>query len=190
MKRAKVDGVEIPAQAVEFEFARLARFYRENGMSPEEIERCKDALEDKALEQAIGAMLIRRRADSIDIKVGGEELDAALEKTVRDAGGRGELLAKLAKSGIGEKELLASLLNGVKMDKVVEQACSGAEEPTEADVAAFYEANKAAYEAAGKGLGDVHDAIRNLLRHNSRGKALDAFVAELRKDARIEYYDD
>ncbi len=36
-------------------------------------------------------------------------------------------------------------------------------------------------------LVDVHDQIRDLLRHDARGRALDAFVAELREKANIEY---
>ena len=36
-------------------------------------------------------------------------------------------------------------------------------------------------------LPDVHSQIRELLRHEARGKALDAFVAELREKAAVEY---
>lgn len=34
---------------------------------------------------------------------------------------------------------------------------------------------------------DVHDQIKDLLRHEARGKAMDAYVAELREKATIEY---
>jgi len=34
---------------------------------------------------------------------------------------------------------------------------------------------------------EVHDQIRDLLRHEARGRAMDAFVAELREKAQIEY---
>ncbi|MBO4708892.1 MAG: peptidylprolyl isomerase [Kiritimatiellae bacterium] len=48
------------------------------------------------------------------------------------------------------------------------------------------------YKADEKGGGqqtivDVHDQIKDLLRHEARGKAMDAFVAELREKATIEY---
>ena len=36
---------------------------------------------------------------------------------------------------------------------------------------------------------DVHDQIKDLLRHEARGKAMDAYVAELREKATIEYKD-
>ncbi|MGN0834070.1 MAG: peptidylprolyl isomerase [Kiritimatiellia bacterium] len=48
------------------------------------------------------------------------------------------------------------------------------------------------YKADEKGGGaqtlvDVHDQIKDLLRHQARGRAMDAFVAELRAQAKIEY---
>ena len=50
------------------------------------------------------------------------------------------------------------------------------------------------YKADEKGGGqqtivDVHDQIKDLLRHEARGKAMDAYVAELREKATIEYKD-
>ena len=36
-------------------------------------------------------------------------------------------------------------------------------------------------------LVDVHDQIKDLLRHEARGRAMDAFVAELKEKAKIEY---
>jgi hypothetical protein len=33
----------------------------------------------------------------------------------------------------------------------------------------------------------VHDQIKDLLRHEARGRAMDAFVAELRENAVVEY---
>ena len=36
---------------------------------------------------------------------------------------------------------------------------------------------------------DVHDQIKDLLRHEARGKAMDAYVADLREKATIEYKD-
>ena len=50
------------------------------------------------------------------------------------------------------------------------------------------------YKADEKGGGqqtivDVHDQIKDLLRHEARGKAMDAYVADLREKATIEYKD-
>ena len=48
------------------------------------------------------------------------------------------------------------------------------------------------YKADEKGGGeqtlvDVHDQIKDLLRHEARGRAMDAFVGELKANAKIEY---
>ena len=50
------------------------------------------------------------------------------------------------------------------------------------------------YKADEKGGGqqtivDVHDQIKDLLRHEARGKAMDAYVADLREKTTIEYKD-
>ena len=48
------------------------------------------------------------------------------------------------------------------------------------------------YKADEKGGGaqtlvDVHDQVKDLLRHEARGRAMDNFVAELRANAKVEY---
>jgi hypothetical protein len=55
-------------------------------------------------------------------------------------------------------------------------------EPTEDDVAAYYHAH-----GMEQPLVEVADSIRDLLRHEARGRATEAFVAELREKATIEY---
>ena len=40
-------------------------------------------------------------------------------------------------------------------------------------------------ESVAQTLVDVHDQIKDLIRHEARGKAVDAFVAELREKAEI-----
>ena len=74
---------------------------------------------------------------------------------------------------------------------LVSQVCAHVQDPTEDDVAAFFEANRATYGKDEKGnaqtLVDVHDRIKDLLRHEVRGRAVEIFVEELREAATIEY---
>jgi parvulin-like peptidyl-prolyl isomerase len=49
----------------------------------------------------------------------------------------------------------------------------------------IYKADERGGEA--KTLVDVHDQLKDLLRHEARGRAMDAFVSELRENAQIEY---
>ena len=67
MKKAFVNGEEIPREAVQLEFERLARLYAESGMAPDEIKRNVEKLLGQAQEQAIGAKLLLLRANQLGL---------------------------------------------------------------------------------------------------------------------------
>lgn len=293
MKIAKVNGFEVNKQAVGFELDRLVRFYMSHGMSMQEIKDNLVKLQEKALDQAIGARLLLERSQQLDVPVTTADIDAEIAKVIEQVGGEENFKKALAAQNISEEDFRKELEKGARVNKLVEQACTGVEEPTEQDVTDFYEAHKseyvtepkvlcqhilvkveenstsdeksAAFEkilaikeriAAGgnfaeeaeknsdcpsgreggslgwfgpgmmvpefdkvafemkKGevsgvvttqfgyhiiykadeqpggqqtLVDVHDQIKDLLRHEARGKVVDAFVAELREKAEIEF---
>lgn len=293
MKIAKVNGFEVNKQAVGFELDRLVRFYMSHGMSMQEIKDNLAKLQEKALDQAIGARLLLERSQQLDVPVTAADIDVEIAKVIEQVGGEENFKKALAAQNISEDDFRKELEKGARVNKLVEQACTGVEEPTEQDVTDFYEAHKseyvtepkvlcqhilvkvednstsdeksAAFEkilaikeriAAGgnfaeeaeknsdcpsgreggslgwfgpgmmvpefdkvafemkKGevsgvvttqfgyhiiykadeqpggqqtLVDVHDQIKDLLRHEARGKAVDAFVAELRDKAEIEF---
>ena len=287
MKHASVNGQEIAGEAVQFELDRLVRFYMGHGMTMDEIKANLPKLEEKALEQAIGAKLLLDRAQQLDLPVTAADIDAEVAKVVTQVGGEENFKKALEAQGITEIQFRKELEKGAKVNKLVEQACSGVAEPTEDEVAAFYTAHKAEfvvphqvlcqhilvkgsddaaldkikairerivsggadfaeeakknsdcpsgqqggslgwfgrgmmvpefdkvafemkkgevsgvvstqfgyhiiYKADEKGGGeqtlvDVHDQIKDLLRHEARGRAMDAFVAELREQVKIEY---
>ena len=293
MKIAKVNGFEVNKQAVGFELDRLVRFYMSHGMTMQEIKDNLPKLQEKALDQAIGARLLLERSQQLDIAVSAADIDAEVAKVVEQVGGEENFRKALAAQNITDEAFRKELEKGARVNKLVEQACTGVEEPTEQEVADFYEAHKgeyvsepkvlcqhilvkvednstsdeksAAFEkilaikdriAAGgnfaeeaqkhsdcpsgreggslgwfgpgmmvpefdkvafemkKGevsgvvttqfgyhiiykadeqpggqqtLVDVHDQIKDYLRHGARGKAVDAFVAELREKAEIEF---
>ena len=287
MKHAIVNGVEIGGEAVQFELDRLVRFYMSHGMTMDEVKQNLPKLEEKALEQAVGAKLLLDRAQELDIPLMAADIDAEVSKVVTQVGGPENYKQALDAQGITEAQFRKELEKGAKVNKLVEQACSGVADPTEDEVAKFYEAHKAEFvvphqvlcqhilvkgsddaaldkikaireriveggadfaeeakknsdcpsgqeggslgwfgrgmmvpefdkvafemkkgEASGvvstqfgyhiiykadeKGGGqqtlvDVHDQIKDLLRHEARGRAMDAFVAELKANAKIEY---
>ena len=287
MKHASVNGQEISGEAVQFELDRIVRFYMSHGMTMEEVKQNLPKLEEKALEQAIGAKLLLDRAMQLDLPVSAMEIDAEISKVVTQVGGPENYKKALDAQGITEESFRKELEKGAKVNKLVEQACAGVAEPTEEEVAAFYEAHQAEYDepeqvlcqhilvkgtddkaldkikdireriVAGKAdfaeeakknsdcpsgqeggslgwfgrgmmvpefdkvafemkkgevsgivttqfgyhiiykadqkgggkqtLVDVHDQIKDLLRHESRGRAVDAFVAELRANAKVEF---
>ena len=293
MKHAIVNGQEISGEAVQFELDRLVRFYMSHGMTMDEVKQNLPKLEEKALDQAIGAKLLLDRASELDMPVTGADIDAEVAKVVMQVGGEENFKKALEQQGITEIAFRKELEKGAKVNKLVEQACAGVPDPTEDEVAAFFEAHKAEfvvqpqvlcqhilvkseesdlpeakaaafekirairerivaggdfaeeakknsdcpsgreggslgwfgrgmmvpefdkaafemkkgevsdivttpfgyhiiYKADEKGGGaqtlvDVHDQIKDLLRHNARGQAMDAFVAELRATATVEY---
>ena len=287
MKHAIVNGVEISGDAVQFELDRLVRFYMSHGMTMDEVKQNLPKLEEKALDQAIGAKLLLDRAQELDIPLMAADIDAEVSKVVTQVGGPENYKEALDAQGITEVQFRKELEKGAKVNKLVEQACAGVADPTEDEVAKFYEAHKAEfvvphqvlcqhilvkgsddaaldkikairerivsggadfaeeakknsdcpsgqeggslgwfgrgmmvpefdkvafemkkgevsgvvstqfgyhiiYKADEKGGGqqtlvDVHDQVKDLLRHEARGRAMDAFVAELRANAKIEY---
>ena len=293
MKTAVVNGVEISEEAVSFELDRLVRFYMSHSMSMEDVKKNLPKLEEKALEQAIGAKLLLDRSAQLDIPVSAADIDAEIAKVVMQVGGEENYRKALAAQNITEEAFRKELEKGARVNKLVEQACSSVPDPTEEEVTACYEARKdefvsphevlcqhilvktaeddipeaksAAFEkirairervvaggdfaaeakansdcpsgAEGGSLGwfgrgmmvpefdkaafemkkgevsdivttqfgyhiiykaderggeaktlvDVQDQLKDLLRHEARGRAMDAFVAELRENATIEY---
>ena len=287
MKKAIVNGQEIGGEAVQFELDRLVRFYMSHGMTMDEVKKNLPKLEEKALDQAIGAKLLLDQAAKLDLPVSAADIDAEVAKVVEQVGGPANYKKALAAQGVTEEQFRKELEKGAKVNKLDEQACSSVADPTDDEVAAFYAAHKDEYVAPeqvlcqhilvkgtddaaldkikdirarivegkadfaeeakkhsdcpsgqqggslgwfGRGmmvpefdkaafemkkgevsgivttqfgyhiiykadqkggekqtLVDVHDQIRDLLRHEARGRAMDAYVAELRDKAQIEY---
>lgn len=283
MKQAIVNGKAISPEAVGFELDRLVHFYRSHGMTTEEIKRNLPTLQEKAQEQAIGAHLLMERAFQLDLPISASDIDAEVAKVIEQVGGEENFHKALAAQKLEEAKFRKELEKGVRVNMLVNQACSHVPEPTEAEVEAFYEAHKKEFVAEhqvhcqhilikdgeqklrdirakilageadfaseakthsecpsgaqGGSLGwfgrgmmvpefdkvafsmkkgeisdpvktqfgwhiiykaderggesqtliDVANQIKDLLRHNARGRAIDAFVAELREKASIEY---
>lgn len=187
-KKAFVNGVEIGQGAVQFELDRLLRFYESHGVSKDEIEKSRPLLEEKALEQAIGARLLVDRAQQLDVPVTAADVEAEVSKVVAQVGGIENYRKALAAQGLSEESFRRELERGAKVNKLVAQACASVPEPTEDEVVAYWEANRALWSDGGqRTLVDVHDQIKDLLRHAARGRAMDAFIAELREKADVRY---
>lgn len=190
MKQAYVNGELISPEAVQFEMDRLMKFYLEHGVKAEDIKPNLEKLLERAREQAIGAKLLLMRAEQLDMPVPDSELDAEIEKIVKQMGGRGNFSRALALQKMSEDELRVQVRKGCRVNALVRQACQGVPEPEEADVAEYFAAHKTDFtseDGESLTLVDVADQIRDLLRHEARGRAVDAFVAELREKATIEY---
>jgi len=145
MKQAYVNGEAIPREAVQFELDRLAKFYLEHGMRKEEIEKNIQQLAEKAQEQAIGSKLLLMRAEELDIPVTDAELDREIAGIVQQVGGRDNFAKALAQQNLSEDDLRNNIRKGARVNKLVQQACEGVAEPTEAEVEAFYTQHQAEF---------------------------------------------
>ena len=145
MKKAFVNGEEITGEAVGFELDRLVRFYMSHGMSMDEVKQNLPKLEEKALEQAIGAKLLLERASMLDVPVEAADIDAEVAKVVAQVGGEENYRKALEAQGVTEENFRKELEKGARVNKLVAQACSSVPEPTEEEVVSFYEAHKSEF---------------------------------------------
>ena len=145
MKHAIVNGIEISGEAVQFELDRLVRFYMSHGMTMEEVKQNLTKLEEKALEQAIGAKLLLDRAMAIELPVAASDIDAEVAKVVEQVGGKANFEEALKAQGVSEENFRKELEKGVRVNMLVEQACAHTPEPTEQEVADYFAAHKAEF---------------------------------------------
>ena len=145
MKKAIVNGQEIGEEAVNFELDRLVRFYMSHGMSMDEVKQNLPKLQEKALEQAIGAKLLLDRAAQLELPVSAADIDAEVAKVVTQVGGEENYKKALEAQGISEETFRKELEKGARVNMLVNQACAHVGEPSEEDVEQFYSAHKDEY---------------------------------------------
>ncbi len=144
-KTIKVNGQVIPDEAIQFEFERLVRFYSEHGMSNDQIKQNLPELVEQAQNQAVGAKLLLDEAAKLDIPVSEAEVDQQVEQIVTQIGGREAFIKALDTQKTTEAKFREQMRQGKRVDKLVEQATSGTEEPTEADIEKYFADHKAEF---------------------------------------------
>ena len=121
MKTAIVNGTEISKEAVSFELDRLVRFYMSHSMSMDEVKKNLPKLEEKALEQAIGAKLLLDRSMQLDIPVSAADIDAEIAKVVTQVGGEENYRKALAAQNITEEAFRKEIEKGARVNKLVDR---------------------------------------------------------------------
>ena len=141
----KVNGKEIPRQAVEHELNRLIRFYVSHGMPEEQLRAQLPALKDRAEEQAVGTALLFEEAEQLGISVSDDEVEASVKRMAAEAGGPDKLRAILKKQGSDLHALRGEIRRGRRVDKLVAQVTASAPAPTESECRAFFDAHRAEF---------------------------------------------
>lgn len=148
MKQVFINGEEVTKEAIQFEFDRLVRFYSSHGMSKDDVRKNLDTLVKRAQEQAIGAKLLFERANQLDLPVKAEALDGKIAEIICQVGGRENFAKALAQQKMSEDDLRKQIEKGCRVDALVEQVCREVPDPTEAEIEAYYNANKGQFVAS------------------------------------------
>jgi peptidyl-prolyl cis-trans isomerase C len=140
----RVDGEAIPDAAIQYELDRLVKFYAQY-MPPEQIKAQMDALRKRAREQAIGAKLLIREADRLDLRVPTDDVEARLAEMEKNAGGGDVFERKLRDQKISMAELRAGIERGRKVDLLVERITADVTDPTEEEIRLHFEQHSQEY---------------------------------------------
>ncbi len=146
----KVNGREIPREAVEHELNRLIRFHAQHGVSEDRIRAELPLLKRRAEEQAAGTALLFAEAERLDIPVSDDEVEASLRRMTDEAGGPARLRAILERQGQNVQRLREEIRRGRRVDKLVERVTADTPEPTDAEAEAFFAAHRGEFGKAGQ----------------------------------------
>ncbi|MDA0578162.1 MAG: peptidylprolyl isomerase [Verrucomicrobia bacterium] len=135
----RINGQVIPPEAIEYELGRLVRFYSEH-MPEAEIRKQLDVLRERAKQQAIGAKLLLDEAGRLDLAVP-EEQDVLekLNEVVTSCGGREAFDALLKKQNVSEASVRAGIVQGRRVDMLVDRVAAGLSDPSEEELRAHFE---------------------------------------------------
>jgi parvulin-like peptidyl-prolyl isomerase len=134
----KVNGEQIPEQAILMEMKRLMDFYAQH-MSREELGRHAPLLLKRAKEQAIGMKLLVEEARRLRIEIPDADVEASCQKMVHDVGGDARLEEMLDRQGLTRQQLKNSIRVGKQIDKLVTQITTSATPCTDEEIRAYYE---------------------------------------------------
>jgi len=140
----KVNGEIIPESAIQYELARLVKFYSEH-MSAEQLREQMPILKKKAKEQALGAKLLLMEAESLDISVPDADVLAKLDELVESLGGQERFDALLAKQDVKLETIRDGLLRSCRLDRHIAKITEGTPDPTEAEMEAHFESHQLEY---------------------------------------------
>jgi len=140
----RINGQELPPEAIRYELERLLRFYAEH-LSAEQLRAQMDALKTKATEQAIGARLLIGEANRLDIKAPEGDVDDRVNTMIENAGGQENFAQLLEQQNLTEEMLRRSIEQGRRVDMLVDKITEGTPEPTEEEMSEHFEAHSQEY---------------------------------------------
>lgn len=140
----KINGKELPQNAIDFELGRLIRFYSQH-IPEDQIRQQMGLLRERAKEQAIGAKLLFDEANRLDLPVSDDEVKERIAAIKEQAGGEEKFQEMLKKQGVNAVEFGEQIRRGRRVDKLVEKVTSGISDPTEQDIKDHFVAHDEEY---------------------------------------------
>ncbi len=146
-----INGIPLPKEAIAFERQRLLQFYSQH-LPEEQLQSQMPAINQKAVDQAIGARLLMDQANRLDIPVTDADIDTRLAKIETDVGGKDELQKRLDVQHIALSDFRDNIRRGAKVDLLIEKVTAGLPDPTEAEIRAHFDAHRDEYTRAERAL--------------------------------------
>jgi parvulin-like peptidyl-prolyl isomerase len=94
----------------------------------------------------VAQVLIRQEAAKNGPAVSSKELDQEMKRLREEHESKEAYQERLREAGITEKEVRADIERRMKVDRLLDAVCQEVQEPTEEEMRAHYEANKALFE--------------------------------------------
>ena len=187
---AEVNGEEITKD--DFAAVYTAQFQQAqmSGQAPDE-----EALKKSTVDNLVDTELLTQEADSRDISVSDEDVDAELDSLAKqyDMGSADDLLAALEKQGTTEEQARDQVETQVLIEQLVTDE-NGSVDATEKELRKVYaQAKKQQQKSGAKAskeqkippFAEVRDEIAQQAKSERVGKGAQALVTQLRKDADI-----
>ncbi len=141
----EVDGVKLTQGEVDRQISRVFASAGPN-VPPERLAMYEPQLRKQAVDQFVMRTVLKNEADRREVEVTEQEVTDAIVEIEANMPEGQTLAEALQRDGMSNAEFKSNLTTELKIRKMVEGELKTAAEPSEADVAAFYEKEKARFE--------------------------------------------
>lgn len=185
---ASVNGVAIPRNDFDRNFAQVMREVEAQGFGTELAPEMEATLKEQAIQSLVNAELLKQAAEEAGISTTDEQLQARMAEIETGNGGPEQLAARMAEFGVTMEQLQID----VKRELLIEAHLEAAVDlesivVTDEEVAEVY--NQVALENAGTEippLAEVIDLLRDQIVNERQQQLIGAYIETLRQAAEIE----
>ncbi|MFH1038680.1 MAG: peptidylprolyl isomerase [PVC group bacterium] len=136
-----VNGVEVKGALFNQQLNALLQQYSRQ-IPPEQLSKMQPMLRQQAVAALVNQQLMMQEAEREEIMPDDQEVDAEIEKIVKQFPGREELDAQLKRAGVTLEDLRKDITRNLKIQMLAEQQFSSGTEATEEEITTFYNDNQ------------------------------------------------